>query len=51
MVFLQTLSWMGREALLLERLAADSTPRPLMRAPDPAERLRLLLAQRRLLYA
>jgi shikimate kinase len=39
------------EAVLLERLRADPTPRPLMQAPDPAERLRALLAQRRHLYA
>ena len=39
------------ESLLLQRLAADPTPRPLMKAPDPAERLRALLAERRPLYA
>jgi shikimate kinase len=39
------------EDVLLERLRADPTPRPLMRAPDPAERLRALLAQRGPLYA
>ncbi|MFM2080637.1 MAG: hypothetical protein RLZZ124_271 [Cyanobacteriota bacterium] len=39
------------EELLLERLAADPTPRPLMAAPDPSARLRELLAQRRPLYA
>jgi len=38
------------EALLLERLAADPTPRPLINGPDPAERLRVLLDQRRPLY-
>jgi shikimate kinase len=39
------------EALLLERLRADPTPRPLMEAPDPATRLAELLEQRRPLYA
>jgi len=39
------------EELLLQRLAADPTPRPLMAAEDPAARLRELLAQRRPLYA
>jgi shikimate kinase len=39
------------EELLLQRLAADATPRPLMAAPDPAARLRELLEQRRPLYA
>ena len=39
------------EALLLQRLAADPTPRPLMAAPDPAMRLAELLEQRRPLYA
>jgi shikimate kinase len=39
------------EAVLLERLRADPTPRPLMQAPDPAERLWVLLAQRRPLYS
>jgi shikimate kinase len=39
------------EALLLERLRADPTPRPLMEAPDPAARLAELLEQRRPLYA
>ena len=38
------------EDLLLERLAADPTPRPLMDGPDPAARLRSLLDQRRTLY-
>lgn len=39
------------DALLLQRLAADPTPRPLMAAADPGARLRELLAQRRPLYA
>jgi shikimate kinase len=39
------------EELLLQRLAADPTPRPLMSAADPAARLRELLDQRRPLYA
>ncbi len=39
------------EAVLLQRLAADPTPRPLMASADPAERLGALLAQRRPLYA
>ncbi|MFZ9462881.1 MAG: shikimate kinase [Vulcanococcus sp.] len=39
------------EELLLQRLAADPTPRPLMAATDPGERLRELLAARRPLYA
>ncbi len=39
------------DALLLQRLAADPTPRPLMRAEDPAGRLASLLEQRRPLYA
>jgi shikimate kinase len=39
------------EALLLQRLRADPTPRPLMEAPDPAARLAELLEQRRPLYA
>jgi shikimate kinase len=39
------------EQLLLERLAADPTPRPLMQSADPAARLRELLQQRRPLYA
>jgi shikimate kinase len=38
-------------ALLLQRLAADPTPRPLMQAADPAERLQTLLAERNPLYA
>jgi shikimate kinase len=39
------------DALLLERLNADPTPRPLMQSDDPAERLAELLRQRRPLYA
>ena len=39
------------EELLLQRLAADPTPRPLMASDDPGARLRELLAQRRPLYA
>lgn len=39
------------EALLLERLRNDATPRPLLDDPDPAARLRHLLNQRRPLYA
>ena len=39
------------EALLLQRLAADPTPRPLMASDDPASRLQALLAERRPLYA
>jgi len=39
------------EEVLLQRLAADPTPRPLLAAADPAERLRALLTQRRPLYA
>jgi shikimate kinase len=39
------------DALLLERLSADPTPRPLMQSDDPAERLAELLRQRRPLYA
>lgn len=37
--------------LLLQRLAADPTSRPLMASPKPAERLEALLAERRPLYA
>jgi shikimate kinase len=37
--------------LLLQRLATDPTPRPLMASPQPAERLEALLAERRPLYA
>lgn len=39
------------ETLLLERLQGDPTPRPLLADPDPAGRLRELLAVRRPLYA
>jgi len=39
------------EPVLLERLQADPTPRPLLQHPDPAQRLAALLAQRRPLYA
>lgn len=39
------------EALLLKRLRADPTPRPLLATPDPAQRLSELLNQRRPLYA
>ena len=39
------------EPLLLERLAADPTPRPLMAAQDRAQRLGELMAERRPLYA
>lgn len=39
------------EELLLQRLSADPTPRPLMQAEDPAARLAALLAERRPLYA
>ena len=39
------------EALLLERLMADPTPRPLMQSNDPASRLAELLERRRPLYA
>ncbi|MFN9621755.1 MAG: shikimate kinase [Cyanobacteriota bacterium] len=39
------------EAVLLQRLRADPTPRPLLDAPDPEDRLRQLLEQRRPLYA
>ena len=38
-------------ALLLERLTADPTPRPLLACPDPAARLAELLEERRPLYA
>lgn len=37
--------------LLLERLRADPTPRPLLACPDPAARLAELLQERRPLYA
>lgn len=39
------------ETVLLDRLQADPTPRPLMDDPDPAARLRRLLEERRPLYA
>jgi shikimate kinase len=39
------------EPLLLRRLQADPTPRPLLASPDPAGRLAELLNQRRPLYA
>jgi shikimate kinase len=39
------------EAVLLQRLQGDPTPRPLLADPDPAGRLRDLLAERRPLYA
>jgi len=39
------------DSLLLQRLAADPTPRPLMAVANPAARLAELLAQRRPLYA
>ncbi len=38
------------QELLLARLVADSTPRPLLAQADPAERLGALLAERRPLY-
>lgn len=38
-------------ALLLERLQADPTPRPLMAASDPRARLEALLAERSPLYS
>ena len=38
------------EELLLQRLRADPTPRPLLTGPDGAPRLRALLAERRPLY-
>jgi shikimate kinase len=39
------------EALLMQRLRGDPTPRPLLGDPDPAGRLRALLEARRPLYA
>jgi shikimate kinase len=39
------------EPVLLRRLAADATPRPLMAGDDPARRLTELLERRRPLYA
>lgn len=44
--------WLDAAAdVLLERLRADPTPRPLLQAPDPAAQLQSLLAARRPLYA
>lgn len=44
--------WLDAPApLLLQRLRADSTPRPLLQAGDPGARLGELLAQRQPLYA
>lgn len=44
--------WLDAPApLLLQRLRADPTPRPLLRAGDPGARLGELLAQRQPLYA
>ncbi|MXW40252.1 MAG: shikimate kinase [Synechococcus sp. SB0668_bin_15] len=37
--------------LLLKRLQQDPTPRPLLRCPDPAQRLQQLLVAREALYA
>ena len=39
------------DALLLERLSSDPTPRPLLQTDDPAARLAALLAERKPLYA
>jgi shikimate kinase len=39
------------EELLLQRLQADPTPRPLLADADPAQRLQVLLQERRPLYA
>lgn len=39
------------EGVLLQRLRADPTPRPLLADRDPAERLRQLMGERRPLYA
>ena len=39
------------DELLVERLAADPTPRPLMQSPDPGARLASLLDERRPLYS
>jgi shikimate kinase len=39
------------EPVLLQRLRADPTPRPLLADPDPEDRLRQLLEGRRPLYA
>ncbi|MCY4235077.1 MAG: shikimate kinase, partial [Cyanobacteria bacterium MAG CAR2_bin_4] len=44
--------WLAAAAeLLLKRLGQDPTPRPLLRCPDPARRLKDLLAARDPLYA
>ncbi|MDA0717779.1 MAG: shikimate kinase [Cyanobacteria bacterium] len=44
--------WLDAPApLLLKRLRADSTPRPLLQVGDPAARLSELMAQRQPLYA
>jgi shikimate kinase len=44
--------WLDAPAdLLLERLRADPTPRPLLATEDPAARLEVLLQERRPLYA
>ena len=44
--------WLDAPAeLLLQRLQADPTPRPLLQTSDPAARLEALLAERRPLYA
>ncbi len=44
--------WLDAPAdLLLERLQADATPRPLLATPEPATRLEQLLQARRPLYA
>ncbi|HBP53332.1 MAG TPA: shikimate kinase [Synechococcus sp. UBA8638] len=44
--------WLAASAeLLLERLRQDPTPRPLLQCPDPARRLKHLLAARESLYA
>ncbi len=44
--------WLDAPAqVLLERLQADPTPRPLLQADDPGARLHDLLAQRQPLYA
>jgi shikimate kinase len=44
--------WLDAPAeLLLQRLSADPTPRPLLATQDPAARLRNLLEERRPLYA
>ncbi len=44
--------WLDAPAeVLLQRLGADPTPRPLMAGDDPAGRLQELLEQRRPLYS